>query len=314
MTFGRRLLAIILLASVQSWPLWAADAPKPPGGAGQQPAGASRDSGPLDITADHDLEWLQQDKAYVARGNAVAKRGTVTLTGDMLTAFYRNKTAPDAAPPPPVTPAANKKSDQEGFDTGNTDIWRVVAQGNVHIVSEDKEAWGDRMDYDKDQDVVVLTGGALKGKTATETVTARDSLEYWQSRNMGVARGDAVVTKANGQSLAADLIGAHFEKDSTGHSSLKTIQAIGHVAIATATDVVHADEGTYDLEAHRTVVFGHVRVTRGQSELEGESADVNMDTGISQVFPGKGQRVKALFVHQPANTATTAPAAQGGHP
>ena len=312
MIFRRGIEALVLLAALQAWPLWAADAPKPPGAPGQ-PAGADHDSGPLDVTAEHDLEWLQQDKAYVARGNAVAKRGTVTLTGDILTAFYRPKTAPDASPPPPVaTPAADKKPGQEGFDTSNTDIWRVVAQGNVHIISEDKEAWGDHMDYDKDQDVVVLTGGALRGKTATETVTARDSLEYWQSRNMGVARGDAVLTKANGQSLAADLIGAHFEKDSTGHTSLKTIQAMGHVVITTATDIVHADEGTYDLTNRRTVVFGHVRVTRGQSELEGESADVNMDTGISQVFPGKGQRVRALFVHQPANAAP--PATQGSHP
>lgn len=309
MTFGRFIPALVLLAAAYACPVAAADAPKLAAVAGEQPGA----SGPLDITADHDLEWLQQDKAYVARGNAVAKRGTVTLTGGMLTAFYRNKAGADAAPPqPPVTPAADKKPDQQGFDTGNTEIWRVVGQGNVHIISEGKEAWGDRMDYDKDQDVVVLTGGALGGKTETETVTARDSLEFWQSRNMGVARGDAVITKANGQTLAADLIGAHFEKDSTGHSSLKTIQAIGHVAITTASDIVHADEGTYDLEARRTVVFGHVRVTRGQNELEGESADVNMDTGISQVFPGKGQRVRALFVHENAKAAP--PAASGGRP
>ena len=313
MSVRRIIRAVVVLAAMQAMPLSAADAPKPAGNTGGQGGAQGGDSGPLDITADHDLEWLQQDKAYVARGNAVAKRGTVTLTGDILTAFYRPKVAPDAgAPPPPAAQAADKKPGQEGFDTDNTDIWRVVAQGDVHISSQGKDAWGDHMDYDKDKDVVVLTGGALKGKTETETVTARDSLEYWQTQNMGVARGDAVVTKANGQSLAADLIGAHFEKDSTGHSSMKTIQAIGHVVITTASDIVHGDEGTYDLQSRRTVVFGNVRVTRGESVLEGESADVNMDTGISQVFPGKGKRVKGLFVHEKANAAQ--PAAPGGHP
>ncbi|HLG90239.1 MAG TPA: LptA/OstA family protein [Alphaproteobacteria bacterium] len=309
MTLRRGMRALVLLAAIQASPLLAADGPTVPGADANQ----AHDSGPLDITADRDLEWLQQDKAYVARGNAVAKRGTVTLTGDLLIAFYRPKAAPDApAPQPAAAEAPAKKPGQEGFDTGNTDIWRVVAEGRVHISSQGKEAWGDRMDYDKDQDVVVLTGKALKGKTENETVTARDSLEYWQSRNMGVARGDAVVTKANGQSLAADVIGAHFEKDSTGHQSLKTIQAIGHVVITTASDIVHGDEGTYDLDTKRTVVFGHVRVTRGQSELEGESADVNMDTGISQVFPGKGKRVRALFVHEKA--AAAPPATSGARP
>ena len=307
MTARRGMLGLTVLAAIQLSPVLAADAPAPPAA----DAGQAHESGPLDITADHDLEWLQQDKAYVARGNAVAKRGNVTVSGDMLIAFYRPKAGSDTpAPQPAATEAGNKKPGQDGFDTGNTDIWRVVAEGHAHIVSDGKEAWGDRMDYDKDQDVVMLTGGDLKGKTETETITAKDSLEYWQSRNMGVARGDATVTKANGQTLAADLIGAHFQKDSTGHTSLKTIQAIGHVVITTASDIVHGDEGTYDLEAKRTVVFGHVRVTRGQSELEGESADVNMDTGISQVFPGKGKRVRALFVHEKA--AAAPPAAPAG--
>jgi len=300
----------------------------------------NRDNGTFDISADGDLEWLQQDKAYVARGNAVAKRGTVTLNGDILIGYYRNRVEPQAAAaqpaatgpaePGPAKPdqaqpgeaksgqaksgetKSQAKPGQEGFDTGNTDIWRVVGQGNVHISSEGRDAWGDRMDYDKDQQVVVLTGSALKATTPTETVTARDSLEYWQDKNMGVARGDAVVTKTNGQTLAADLIGAHFDKDADGHTSLKTIQADGHVVITTATDIVHGDRGTYDLAARRTVVFGNVRVTRGQNQLEGESAEVNMDTGISQIFPGRGKRVRGLFVqekNQPASgAAAPAPA------
>jgi lipopolysaccharide export system protein LptA len=306
-----RLSALALLAALHAAPLLAEEAHAPSRAAPPKPAagqahddGQTHDSGPLDVTSERDLEWLQQDKAYVARGNAVAKRGTVTLFGDTLIAGATVQAA--------AVPAPAEKPGEAGFDTGNTDIWRVVAEGNVHIVSEGKQAWGDHMDYDKDQDVVVLTGGALKATTETETVTARDSLEYWQSQNMGVARGNAVITKANGQSLAADLVGAHFEKDSTGHSSLKTIQANGHVVITTATDIVHADEGTYDLETRRTVVFGNVRVTRGQSELEGESADVNMDTGISQVFPGRGKRVRGLFVHDEAKAAPQP--APGSHP
>ena len=298
---GAFCLGVALLAA----PARAVDAPRP--------ASQTRDNGTLDITSDRDLEWLQQDKAYVARGNAVAKRGGLTLTGETLIAYYRNRV--QTTPPPQPTPAA--KPAQAGFDTGNTDIWRVVAQGNVHISSEGREAWSDRMDYDKDQAVVVLTGGALKAVTGTDTITARDSLEYWQNQDMGVARGDAKITKENGQTLAADLVGAHFEKDATGHSSLKTIQANGHVVITTATDIVHGDQGTYDLQSRRTVVFGNVRVTRGENVLEGESAEVNMDTGISQIFPGAGKRVHALFIQEKAqqqekSQQAPAPAATNG--
>ncbi len=257
---------------------------------------STHDEGTLEVTADRDLEWLQQDHAYVARGNAVAKRGTVTLMGDTLIAYYRPLTTP-------ATPAKEKAAhpgavQQGGFDSGNTEIWRVVAEGKVHVVSEDKDAWGDRAEYDKDKSVIVLTGKALKATTLEDTITARDSLEYWQDQDMAVARGDARVVKVNGNTLAGDLIGGHFAKDAHGTSVLKTIESKGNVVVTTTSDVVHGDEGVYDITAKRTVLFGNVRATHGQNTIQGASADVNMDTGISQVFPGPGQRVNAVFERQ----------------
>jgi lipopolysaccharide export system protein LptA len=264
-------------------------------------ANAPRDEGTLEVTSDHDLEWLQQDHAYIARGNAVAKRGAVTLMADLLIAYYRPLAHPGAPSPAreavPVKPGA---APQTGFDSGNTEIWRVLAEGNVHIVSEDRDAWGDRADYDKDKSVIVLTGQHLLATTLTETVTARDSLEYWQDLDMAVARGNALIVKVDGDRLAADVIAGHFVKDATNQTVLKTIEGKGHVVVTTFTDVVHGDEGTYDLPAQHTVLFGNIKATHGESELEGASADVNMVTGISQVFPAAGQRVRGLFVHTPA--------------
>jgi lipopolysaccharide export system protein LptA len=262
-------------------------------------ANAPRDEGTLEVTSDHDLEWLQQDHAYIARGNAVAKRGTVTLMADLLIAYYRPLARP-GAPAREVAPAKPGAAPQTGFDSGNTEIWRVLAVGNVHIVSEDRDAWGDRADYDKDKSVIVLTGQHLLATTLTETVTARDSLEYWQDLDMAVARGNALIVKVDGDRLAADVIAGHFVKDATNQTVLKTIEGKGHVVVTTFTDVVHGDEGTYDLPAQHTVLFGNIKATHGESELEGASADVNMVTGISQVFPAAGQRVRGLFVHTPA--------------
>jgi lipopolysaccharide export system protein LptA len=254
------------------------------------------DEGTLEVTSDRDLEWLQQDHAYVARGNAVAKRGTVTLMGDTLIAYYRPLN-------PPNTPVKEKAAhpgtaQQSGFDSGNTEIWRVVAEGKVHVISEDKDAWGDRAEYDKDKSVIVLTGAALKATTLEDTITARDSLEYWQDQDMAVARGNAKIVKVNGNTLAGDLIGGHFVKDEHGTSVLKTIESKGNVVVTTATDVVHGDEGVYDVPAKHTVLFGNVIATHGENVIKGASADVNMDTGVSQVFPGANQKVIAVFQRQ----------------
>ena len=171
-----------------------------------------------------------------------AKRGSVTLMGDTLIAYYRPLNAPNA-------PAAKEKAahpgavQQGGFDSGNTEIWRVVAEGKVHVISEDKDAWGDRAEYDKDKSVIVLTGSALKATTLEDTITARDSLEYWQDQDMAVARGNAKIVKVNGNILEGDLIGGHFAKDAHGTSVLKTIESKGNVIVTTATDIVHGGRG-----------------------------------------------------------------------
>jgi lipopolysaccharide export system protein LptA len=289
--------ALVLAAALIAPPSHAADAPAKGQGQPEQ----TRDQGTFEVTADRDLEWLQQDKAYVARGNAVAKRGAVTVMADLIVAYYRPLVAP-GGPPKPEPAVKPASASQSGFDSGTTEIWRVVAEGNVHIISEDKDAWGDRADYDKDKSVVVLTGQHLKGSTLEDIVTARDSLEYWEDKGMAVARGNALIKKTNGNTLAGDLIGGHFVKDSRGQSVLKTIEAQGNVVVTTLTDIVHGDQGVYDLDTKRTVLFGNVRASRGANTLEGASAEVNMTTGISQVFPGPGQRVHGLFVHQSSNS------------
>lgn len=337
------ILAVLTLAGLLGWDLSAvadpttdpvktplsktkAKMPTPPPAAQPAPVqpapaeqAAPHDQGTLEVTSSRDLEWLQQDHAYVARGNAIAKRGTVTLMGDTLIAYYRPlttaaKSKPDADTTPQGKPAAKPSASQPGFDSGTTEIWRVVAEGNVHIISEDRDAWGDRAEYDKDKSVVVLTGKALKATTLEDTVTARDSLEYWQDQDMAVARGNARVVKVNGNILAGDLIGGHFTKDAKGTTILKTIESKGNVVVTTPSDIVHGDEGVYDLEAKRTVLFGNVRATHAASTIEGASAEVNMVTGISQVFPGLGQRVHGLFVHQSnPQAAPQAPASGGKH-
>ena len=157
-----------------------------------------------------------------------------------------------------------------------------------------------------------MTGHSLKATTLTDTVTARDSLEYWDQQDMAVARGDALIVKVNGDTLAGDVIGGHFVKNAQNQTVLRTMEAQGHVVVTTQSDIVHGDRATYDVDGKRTLMFGNVRASRGDSQLEGESAEVNMETGISQVFPGVGQRVRGLFVRQSTPSDAAKPAKSGG--
>ena len=55
--------------------------------------------GPIQITSQDGIEWRQAEQMVIAKGDAKAVRGTVTVTGDRLIAWYRRKGGANAAQP-----------------------------------------------------------------------------------------------------------------------------------------------------------------------------------------------------------------------
>ena len=168
--------------------------------------------GPVDVTASDGIEWRQAEQVVIARGNARAVRGGVTVHSDRLLARYRPRAgqpaqpaaAAPAAPPAAASPAAGSPDQSL---SGGSEIWRLEAEGHVRITSATDTARGDRAVYDIDKAVLVLTGGDLSLTTAQQVITARDSLEYWSQRRMAVARGNAVVVdRAEGRRITADTL------------------------------------------------------------------------------------------------------------
>jgi len=229
---------------------------------------------PIAVDADQAIEWHQEQKAYAARGNAKAVRGNTTLTADVLVAYYRE--APG----------------------GGTQIYRLAADGNVHIVSPEQEVFGDRGVYDIDQKVAVVTGKNLKLITKTDVVTARDSLEYWEDQHLTVARGDAVAVR-NENKLRGDVLVGLLVDDGQGGMKMQRLDADGNVVVTTPTDIVRGRHGIYNLVTDIATLTGDVKLTKGDNQLNGDSAEVNMKTGISRVLTQAnkpGERVHGLFL------------------
>lgn len=66
--------------------------------------------GPIAITARDGIDWRQDQREVIARGDARAVRQDVTVTADRLIAFYRPK---DGAASPAPQPASNPPSPDE---------------------------------------------------------------------------------------------------------------------------------------------------------------------------------------------------------
>lgn len=288
--------------------------------------------GPVTVTSQGGIEWRQKSQEVIADQDAKAVRGNVTVTANQLIAHYRKKGGTAAQAPAQAKPGA--PADQPAGLEGNSEIYLLEALGNVHIFTPTDQAWGDHGAYDMDQGVLVLTGHDLKLTTPRYVVTSRDSLEYWSNQHMAVARGNAVLVTDTGRRIAADVLVAYTDassaqpggqagtttevavKPTSGASGtdgaddvsgkLKRVDAIGHVVIMTATEIVQGDRAVYDPGLGIARIAGGVRITRGQNVLVGDEALVNMKTGIARLLSKGDAQVKGLIIPNQANDATGA--------
>lgn len=266
--------------------------------------------GPVEVTATDGIEWRQQEQVVVARGEARAVRGGVTVEADRLLARYRPRGGANAAP---------TRAPAEG-PAGGGEIWRLEAEGNVVVSTATDRAEGDRAVYDMDQSVMVMTGRNLRLVNPDNTLTARDSIEYWSGRRMAVARGNAAVVTADGRRVRADTLVAYFAENAAPgaaprpqpaaapagtpqNSSLERVEAYGNIEIRTAEEVVRGDRGIYSPNTGMARLLGQVRITRGDNTLTGQEAIVNMQTGVARLVSAPGQRVQGLVVPQQGEQA-----------
>jgi lipopolysaccharide export system protein LptA len=293
--------------------------------------GSVSEDRPIEVSADHGIEWQQDAQVYIARGNAMAKRGTTEVHADTLTAHYR-----------PIKGTEGKGTGGKGSGDkasgaeetgGETEIYRLDADGHVTIKGERQTVVGDQAVYDVDQQIGIVTGKALKMTTATDVVTARDSLEWYDQKQIAVARGDAVAMR-DVKVIHADVLTAHMTKDkpqpaagkpdkavpaatpakprnaamplgaADESSKISRVDAQGHVLVSSQTDVGRGDYAVYNADSGIATLLGNVTVTRGPNTIRGEYAVMDLNNNISRMMaapatPGAAAtRVEGLFVRQ----------------
>jgi lipopolysaccharide export system protein LptA len=232
----------------------------------------SQSSAPIEIQASEGIEWRRDDKVYVARGNARVSRGATAVTADTLSAYYA-----------------------EGSG-GKTTITRVVADGHVRLTSPDQTISGDLATYDLEQGVLLMKGQALRAETKNkETLTARDSFEYWEKQLVIVARGAAEVVQQN-RRVRADTLTGYLRKEPDGSTKLYQVEADGHVEIWREDAYASASRAIYNLENQVAKLVGSVKITRGQNQLNGETAEFDLNSGVSRILGGGGKPVQSLII------------------
>ncbi len=240
--------------------------------------GAGESDQPIEIFADDGIEWQQENLLFLARGNARAVRGDVTVFGDELRAYYREK------------------------PEGGSEIFRLDAIGNVRIVSPTQEGTSDNAVYDVDNAVLVLTGSKPRFRSGSDDITAERQIEYWEQKQMAVARGNAVATRED-RTLRAETLAAYFRKDAAGKSSVFRVDAFDRVLIRTANETVTGDRGVYNVESGIATLTGSVKVDRDNNVLTGCRTEVNLMTNISKMFACPTDRVRGVLTPKQSQKA-----------
>jgi lipopolysaccharide export system protein LptA len=295
-------LAVTMLAALSQAQAQApgAQSPSPaPGLLDQQGAG----TGPVEITATNGIEWDRARNRYIASGDAKAARGDTSVQADRLIAYYRERPGQ------------------------STQIYRYEAVGNVRIATATQNAVADQAIYDVESGVMVMRGNNLRLTTPNEVLTARDSLEYWTERHMAVARGDATVVTRDDRRMRADVLAVYMlapgeqlparptppraTRQGPGGAQaqaplmpmpggdsnrVKRVEAFGNVFIAAPPSIARGERGVYSAETRLATISGNVKLTHCENQLDGDVAEVNMDTGQSRMVPREGGRVRALLV------------------
>ncbi|MBI3419464.1 MAG: hypothetical protein HY053_04970 [Proteobacteria bacterium] len=228
----------------------------------------------IDVTADESLEWHEKESLYIARGHAVATRGTMKVEADVLKAYNRKN--PD----------------------GSSQVWRLTAEGHVKIIDSNHEATGDLGEYDIDSRRATLTGGNLRFTSGADIVTASESFEYYEAEGRIIARGN-VKAHREGRRVRADEMTAFLANNKTGGQDIDHMEARGHVQITTDQDAALCDRALYNLSQDSATLTGNVRITRGGNQLHGDKVEANFKTGQSRLINTGGGRVSALIAGSP---------------
>jgi lipopolysaccharide export system protein LptA len=281
------------------------------------PAGTPQ---PIQITASQGIEWLQDQHEVIATGNAQAVRGNVTVDADQLIAHYRKKPgAPGVPAPTPAAQTTPSTDPESALDGGDSEIYELDAIGHVHIFTPTDNAYGDHaVDY-VPESVLILTGDYLKLTTQHDTVTSKNSIEYYSLARMAVARGDAKAVSDDGRSIAADTLVAYFNPapaappppagqtatppdmlDQAG--KIQKIDAIGHVQVNTPTEEATGEKGVYLPDSGLARLGGDVQIINGPNHLSGSDAIVNTKTNVAQLLAGPGGQVAGTVVPNSGGT------------
>ena len=191
----------------------------------QEKEGEKKPSAPIEVTAD-EVRCRTDMSLCQAIGKARVQQGDMTLHAQTIDVHARK----DAH--------------------GKQELFKVEANGDVEMTTAQDSARGNRAEYLKDGNYVILFG------SPAYVITPEHHLE-------------------------ADQVQTFLEEGPDKKTSVSHAQATGNVVMTTKDGQIRGSWANYDAREQRAVVTGGVVLNKKENFARGERATVNLVTGES---------------------------------
>jgi lipopolysaccharide export system protein LptA len=249
----------------------------------------SDDNKPIEISAENGIEWKRDARTYTARGHALAQQGDTSIAADTLIAYL---------------------DEQDELSH-----WEAI--GNVKIQTSQSTSYGDHANYQESTRLLVLTGRDLKVVTDSQTVTARDQIEYWRDKDVVVAKGAVVIMRPEkNTTIHSDEATAYFRdkvddpatpEDETGNGSeVYQVEAQGHVRVDRKEQTAFSDHLAYNPDSEIAVLTGNVVIHSKDNTYKAGRAELDLKNDINRLLPAQGQRVRTVIKPKDEDNTTDA--------
>ena len=222
----------------------------------------------LEIEASGFLEWNQENKSYIAKGDATATQGERTIQANEIIAFYESEE--------------------------NRVITKIQGTGAVKFNDVSGFGYSERLNYETDTQTVTLTGNENYFESEEFIAKSSDQIQFSELNGLLLIQQEAAISISGSGKIEAQRI----EVKLTDDGDVNTINAEGDVKLTEeAGRVAFSSYAFYEAESGNMTLSNSVEILDGNNQLRGDKAIINMETGYSKILAGnENKRVTGKLI------------------
>ncbi len=217
-------------------------------------------SSDIEIYAEKVIECHTKEDVCIAKGNAWARKGNVTIYGDQLKIFFEKK-------------------------DGKKLMSRLEALGNAQLKDPSGVVKAHQITYVMEGQKLSSSQGEASIQTAQFTLTAKKGISYSHETQQGYAEGDVTLIQGSYVLRAQSLLTC-FDSQSPSRFSdsgkpalaLKWAKATGRVFLRHEDQFVLADQALYHATHQKAYLYGNVSILQGKHMAQGQRGFFDFST------------------------------------